>query len=256
MNDLFPFLEEKYQYYNLNFDIQADPIRIPRQFTRLQDIEISGFFAATIAWGNRKAIINSAGQLMTLMDHAPYDFIMNHGKEDLKRLSGFYYRTFNATDLFYFIEFFRWHYSQYDSLEDAFLLSGDAPGTFDMQAALAAFYQHFFSLVTLPFRTQKHIGNVRKNAACKRLNMFLRWMVRSDNVDFGLWKRIPPARLVCPLDVHVSTVARQLGLIRRKPDDWQTASELTATLRQFDSLDPVKYDLVLFSLGIEQKKKM
>lgn len=256
MEDLSHFLEKQYRHYNLHFDIQADPIRIPKQFSVLQDIEISGFLAATIAWGNRTAIIKSAEHLMTLMDHAPYDFIMNHGTKDLKRVENFYYRTFNATDLFYFIEFFQWHYSHYNSLEDAFLLHTTDISQPVMATSLAAFYKHFFSLTELPFRTQKHIGNVRKNAACKRLNMFLRWMVRSDNIDFGLWKRISAADLICPLDVHVSNVARQMGLIHRKADNWQTAVALTEELRKFDRNDPVKYDLVLFSLGIAQKRKL
>lgn len=255
MEQLKDFLEDRYHYYNQHFDIPADPISIPKQFSQKQDIEISAFFAATIAWGNRTSIIKSARYLMELMEYAPYDFIRNHTEQDLQNISQFYYRTFNATDLLYFIAFFKWHYSHHESLEAAFTLHQNSSAHFDIKQSLTHFYTYFFSQIELPFRTQKHIGNVQKNAACKRLNMFLRWMVRKDNIDFGLWQHIPTTALVCPLDVHVSTVARSMGLISRKQDNWLTATELTEQLRLFDVQDPVKYDLVLFSLGIERKQK-
>jgi len=251
--DLRAFLDRKVDEYNRPAFIPADPISIPHMFSKPQDIEIAGFFAAIFSWGNRTTIINKTRELMQLMDNAPHQFILQHKDKDRLKLLGFKHRTFNATDLLYFIEFFRWHYSQHDSLEDAFLRSEDH---------LSGFYRYFFHLdrpvdnpLIAPPRTHKHIASPEKNSSCKRLNMFLRWMVRQDDrgVDFGLWKRITPGRLVCPLDVHVARVARRFSLMTRTQTDWQSALELTDYLIILDPDDPVKYDFALFGLGVMEK---
>jgi uncharacterized protein (TIGR02757 family) len=247
------FLNEQYDYYAKHFNITLDPLSIPKQYTLKQDIEIAGFLASTIAWGNRKAILNSAQTLMQYMDNAPYDFVINHKESDLKKLANFYYRTFNATDLLYFIAFLKTHYSSYDSLESAFTMQIKDVESVDMYDMLYNFHNYFFSLAFAPDRTRKHIGNVKKNSACKRLNMFLRWMVRDSDVDFGIWKSITKDKLICPLDVHVQTIAKSLGVLERKQADWKAAQLLTDTLRKFDASDPVKYDIVLFSLGVERR---
>lgn len=240
------FLDKKVDLYNQPSFIAADPISIPHLFNKKQDIEIAGFFAAIFAWGNRTTIINKAKELMQLMDMAPYEFIRTHNEKDLKRLLGFKHRTFNDTDLLYFVEFFRHHYTRYKSLETAFTIHGT-----NIEAILTGFYHYFFSLEHVPARTNKHIATPERKSTCKRLNMFLRWMVRSDEkgVDFGIWKNISPAQLICPLDLHVARVARQLSILKRKQNDWETALELTGFLRTLDKEDPVKYDFALFGLG-------
>lgn len=243
-------LNAYFDQYNHTDFIVKDPISIPRQFTVQQDIEIAGFIAAILAWGNRTAILNSCNKLMALMDHAPYDFVMNHTEQDLKKLEGFVYRTFNTTDLYYFIAFFQHHYQTNHSLEAAFLKVDDL-STYNMYDALIAFKNYFFSLEYAPDRTKKHIASPIKNSTCKRINMFLRWMVRTDSViDFGIWHQIQPKDLIMPIDVHVSRVARKLGLLEREKDDWKAAVELTNNLKQFDALDPVKYDIALFGAGV------
>ncbi len=259
------FLDAKVAQYNQPGFIENDPISIPHLFTRKQDIEIMGFWAATLSWGQRVTIIKKCKELITLMDGAPYDFIINHQEPDLKRLLSFKHRTFNDVDTLYFIAFFRYHYEHFESLEDAFLppnpLNGEqeanqkAPPLGGWGAGLEAFRSYFFSLPDFPHRTKKHVSSPSQKSTCKRLNMFLRWMVRQDNcgVDFGIWNRIKPADLICPLDLHVDRVARKLLLITRKQTDWQTALELTARLREFDPADPVKYDFALFGLGIEER---
>ena len=251
--ELKDFLDEKALLYNQPGFIPNDPIAIPHQFSVKQDIEISGFFAATLGWGRRSMILNKCRQLMALMDHAPYQFMLQHGEEDLKRLQGFCHRTFNDTDLLYFVHFLSWYYKQHDSLEEAFFL-GMPPDSDSVEPGLKHFHLLFFSLPDAPQRTRKHVATPARNSACKRLNMYLRWMVRQDDkgVDFGLWKKISPAQLVCPCDVHVERVARSLGLISRKDSSWQTAMELTYHLRRFDPQDPVRYDFALFGLGIEE----
>jgi len=278
------FLDRKVDEYNRPAFIDGDPISIPHRFTRLQDVEIMGFFAAVLAWGQRKTIINKCAELIARMDGAPFDFVRNHEESDLKSLLGFRHRTFNDTDLLYFIRFFREHYGRHNSLEDAFLPDsahaefrteylddGLVPETGAMFSssvcylhelskplltvaeALNRFRTYFFSLPDYPPRTRKHISSPSQNSACKRLNMFLRWMVRDDGrgVDFGLWKRLVPSQLICPCDVHVERVARKLGLIQRRQSDWKTACELTENLRQLDPDDPVKYDFALFGMGAE-----
>jgi uncharacterized protein (TIGR02757 family) len=245
-----------------------------------------GFMAAILAWGQRKTIINKCRELINRMDGAPYDFVINHEESDLKSLLGFKHRTFNDTDLLYFVSFFRHHYSRFQSLEDAFIPESanvyrddyldattqlhptgvelTSPACYQSQlklqnisieAKLNYFRSCFFSLPDFPQRTIKHVSSPMQKSTCKRLNMFLRWMVRRDNngVDFGLWTRIKPAELICPCDVHVDRVARKLKLITRKQTDWLTAGELTQKLRSFDPDDPVKYDFALFGLGIEEK---
>ncbi len=252
--ELYHFLEEAHLHYNQPDFIADDPISIPHQFTKAQDIEIMGFWAAVLAWGNRRTIINKCQELITLTDHSPHDFMLNHQVSDLKRFLNFKHRTFNATDALYFIHFFKHHYSQHESLESAFTMSFSEQAP-TVETALSTFHEYFFSLTEYPERTRKHIATPARNSACKRLNMFLRWMVRQDGkgVDFGIWKKIKPAQLVCPCDVHVERVARSLGLLTRKPMDWKTALELTENLRQFDAEDPVKYDFALFGLGVVGK---
>jgi len=211
-----------------------------------------GFWAATLAWGQRVTIIKKCKELIALMDGAPYDFIINHEEPDLKKLLSFKHRTFNDIDTLYFISFFRYHYERFESLEDAFI---PADGDSTVFAGLEKFRSYFFSLPDYPHRTKKHVSSPSQKSTCKRLNMFLRWMVRKDDngVDFGIWNRIKPADLICPLDLHVDRIARKLLLITRKQTDWQTAVELTERLKQFDPADPVKYDFALFGLGIEER---
>ena len=247
------FLDEKVELYNQPGFIGQDPIQIPHQFKKNQDIEIAGFFAATLAWGQRKTIIAKGKELMNLMDNSPHEFILYHKTNDLKRIGSFKHRTFNSTDLLYFISFFKGFYSKHQSLETAFKYQSEKKWT--MEEGIVHFHDLFFSLDHFPSRTQKHIATPARKSACKRINMFLRWMVRNDNkgVDFGIWKRISPAELICPIDLHVERVARKLKLIRRRNVDWQTAVELTNSLKKFDPADPVKYDFALFGLGINEK---
>jgi uncharacterized protein (TIGR02757 family) len=258
------FLNRKMdEFYQPSF-IENDPICVPHQFKRKQDIEIAGFFAAIFSWGNRKTIIQKAKELMQLMDNAPFQFIRDHRERDLKKLTGFKHRTFNTTDLLYFISFLKFHYKRHESLEAAFLKYdfGVQPSKRNSQdripeagsqveAGLSGFYHYFFSLDDTPLRTHKHIASPEKNSTCKRLNMFLRWMVRKDekNIDFGIWQQISPSQLICPVDLHVARVARRFGMVTRKQTDWQTAVDLTGQLRRFDEKDPVKYDFALFGLG-------
>ncbi|MBC6110036.1 TIGR02757 family protein [Pedobacter fastidiosus] len=277
--ELRNFLDQKVEQYNQPNFIANDPVCIPHLFEKKQDIEISGFFAAILAWGQRKTIINKCRELLERMDNAPYDFVLNHSDKDLKGLLGFKHRTFNDTDLLYFIAFFKVHYLQFESLEQAFVpqqsiyqseylqintVSTEVESAsavclseepnFTIEQALNHFRSYFFSLEDFPHRTKKHISSPTQKSTCKRLNMFLRWMVRTDNrgVDFGIWNTIKPKDLICPCDVHVDRVGRLLGLINRKQTDWQTAIELTENLSQFDAQDPVKYDFALFGLGVEK----
>lgn len=253
-NNLKEFLDSKVDYYNQPSFIDADPICIPHQFTKKQDIEIAGFFAAIFAWGNRTTIINKSKELLGLMHNSPHNFILHHNSKDLKKLEGFKHRTFNTTDLLYCIEFLKYHYSRNDSLETAFT-KGLHKKDETIENGLKEFYNYFFSLPHIPERTKKHIASPEKKSSCKRLNMYLRWMVRNDNkgVDFGIWKNISPAQLVIPIDVHVARVAKRLNLLQNNTPDWQAALELTAYLRTLDKHDPVKYDFALFSLGVIEK---
>ena len=277
--ELKNFLDHKVEQYNQPDFITNDPVCIPHLFGKKQDIEIAGFFAAVLAWGQRKTIINKCRELLNRMDNAPHDFVLNHTDDELKRLLNFKHRTFNDTDLLYFISFFKQHYQDFDSLEQAFIPQKDVfrpeylevsnpteeigfasevclSGTlnFSIEQALNYFRQYFFSLEDFPHRTKKHISSPKQKSTCKRLNMFLRWMVRTDlkGVDFGIWNTLKPKDLICPCDVHVDRVGRLLGLINRKQTDWLTAVELTENLKQFDAEDPVKYDFALFGLGVEK----
>jgi uncharacterized protein (TIGR02757 family) len=267
IENLKGFLDSKVAQYNQPDFIKNDPVSIPHLFTQKQDIEIMGFWAATLAWGQRVTIINKCRELITLMDGAPYDFIINHQETDLKKLLHFKHRTFNDIDTLYFISFFRHHYERNESLESAFttplvipsgsegFISPHSQKNDRVEAALNYFRSYFFSLPDYPHRTKKHVSSPSQKSTCKRLNMFLRWMVRKDNhgVDFGIWNQLKPADLIMPCDLHVDRVARKLKLITRKQTDWQTAIELTERLREFDPIDPVKYDFALFGLGIEEK---
>lgn len=248
------FLNNKVALYNNRAFIENDPISIPHGFTKKQDIEIAGFFAAIFSWGNRTTIINKSKELLQLMDNDPHAFCLHHSDNDLKKLQGFKHRTFNATDLLYFISFFKMHYAEHNTLETAFtrwMTQKDKT----VENGLKGFYHYFFSMPDIPDRTRKHIASPEKNSSCKRLNMFLRWMVRSDDkgVDLGIWKHISPSQLICPVDVHVARVAKHLNLMKRQPVDWQTALELTAYLRTLDKADPVKYDFALFGTGVMEK---
>jgi len=252
--ELFELLENRYQLYNQKDFIAQDPISIPHLFSKKQDIEIMGFWAAVLAWGNRRTIINKCKELVKLMDNAPHDFIKNHQEKDRKNFLEFKHRTFNATDTLYFLHFLQNHYQKNGSLETAFsqYLKGEDE---NVENALKGFHNYFFSLPEFPERTRKHIATPARNSACKRLNMFLRWMVRKDakGVDFGIWEEIRPSQLICPCDVHVERVARKLKLIERKVLNWKTAVELTDNLKKFDAKDPVKYDFSLFGLGVFEK---
>ncbi len=254
-NDLKKFLDRKVSEYNNPSFIKDDPVCIPHLFSKKQDIEIGGFFAATFAWGIRKTIINKCKELMQLMGNAPYDFCISHTDNDLKKLEGFCHRTFNDTDLLYFISFFKFHYLKNKSLENAFFNKATLLENNKIESALNYFHSYFFSLQHVPSRTKKHVAKPRKNSTCKRLNMYLRWMVRNDGkgVDFGIWKKISPAELICPVDLHVARVAKKFNLLKRKQVDWQAALELTNALKKFDKDDPVKYDFALFGLGILEK---
>ena len=276
IDNIKSFLDSKVAQYNRPDFIKNDPVCIPHLFTKQQDIEIMGFWAATLAWGQRVTIINKCRELITLMDGAPYDFIINHEEPDLQKLLNFKHRTFNDIDTLYFIAFFRYHYERHNSLEAAFIpnvpvILSDSEESIKRQVTkrpvsdgraeepiekyLNHFRQYFFSLPDFPRRTKKHVSSPSQKSTCKRLNMFLRWMVRKDDcgVDFGIWNHIKPAELIMPCDLHVDRVARKLNLITRKQTDWQTAIELTQRLREFDPTDPVKYDFALFALGIEEK---
>jgi len=250
-SELRDFLNQKVAQYNKPAFIASDPIQIPKQFSERQDIEIAAFFAATIAWGNRASIIKNAQNLMARMGNAPYDFVMNASKSDLKSINGFVHRTFNDIDTHFFIRSLRNIYSKYDSLEPLF-----TPLNVEMNLhhSINRFREVFFE-IPYPQRTSKHVANPQKGSAAKRIHMFLRWMVRRDSngVDFGIWRHIAPSKLSCPLDVHSGNVARKLGLIDRKQNDLKALMELDENLRKLDATDPVKYDFALFGLGVFEK---
>ena len=249
-------LDQKVKQYNHIDFIEKDPISIPHLYTKQQDIEIAAFFAAIFAWGNRTTIIQKSKELLERMDNAPFEYCTQHQVKDLKKLIGFAHRTFNDRDLLYCIAFFKHHYANQKSLETAFFMDQDSGKKVKTVAAgLVNFKNYFFSLEDAPYRTKKHIASPENRSTCKRLNMFLRWMVRKDQhgVDFGLWKAISPADLIIPIDVHVARVSRSFGLISRPQIDWLTALELTEYCRTLDARDPVKYDFALFSLGVTEK---
>ncbi|NPA35312.1 MAG: TIGR02757 family protein [Chlorobi bacterium] len=245
------FLDEKADLYNCLGFIDNDPVSIPHRYTKKQDIEIAGFLASTIAWGRRDLILQKANQLMELMDDAPYDFLINATGDDWSRFGTFYYRTFQPVDALYFLKALRNIYVEYPDMESVFAKGVNAGG---VKAAINYFRELFFSW-SPPERTKKHYANVMKGSAGKRVNMFLRWMVRNDGkgVDFGIWKSISPNELYLPLDVHSGNVARRLGILNRKQSDWKAVEEVTAVLREFDPDDPVKYDFALFGLGVNER---
>jgi uncharacterized protein (TIGR02757 family) len=251
--DIKQFLDRKVDKYNQPSFILDDPISVPHLFSKKQDIEIAGFFAAIFSWGNRTTIIQKSKELMRLMNMSPHEFCLNYNNRDAKRLKEFKHRTFNPDDLFYFMEFFQQHYKESNTLETAFSRWIN-PKDENIENGLNGFKKYFFSLEHLR-RTEKHISSPSQKSTCKRLNMFLRWMVRSDErkVDFGIWRKISTAQLICPIDVHVSRVGRKLNLLKRKQTDWLAALELTNNLKQLDSIDPVKYDFALFGLGALEK---
>lgn len=254
-SDLKAFLEEQVSIYNQTGFIADDPISLPHRYSLKQDIEIVAFWTSILAWGQRKTIINKSTELFALMGDSPYDFILNHTEKDRSRFSLFKHRTFQYTDTLYFLEFLQYHYRQKDSLEDAFLYPGYSTQDFETKSALSYFHEYFFSLDHAPDRTRKHIASPTRNSTCKRLNMYLRWMVRKDKngVDFGIWSRIPMSALMVPLDVHVHRVAIKLGLVDRKQSDWKTVDLIMDTLRMFDAIDPAKYDYALFGLGVNSE---
>ena len=246
--ELKDFLDEKVQLYNHPNFIESDPIQIPHLYSLKEDIEIAGFLSATIAWGNRKMIITNAKKMMQLMGNSPYDFVMNHENHHLEGLENFVHRTFNGTDFQSFIQSLQHIYKNHNGLEAVFSKN---QSTTDLQSSISSFKNVFFEIPHLS-RTEKHISDPVNNSAAKRINMFLRWMVRQDTngVDLGIWKSISPSKLSCPLDVHSGNVARQLGLLSRKQNDGKALAELDENLRKFDPQDPVKYDFALFGLGV------
>jgi uncharacterized protein (TIGR02757 family) len=249
-SELKDFLDEKVVLYNKPDFIDSDPIQIPHLFSRKEDIEIAGFLAATIAWGNRTMIIRNAHRMMELMGNSPYDFVMSYTGADLERLSSFVHRTFNGTDLITFVSALRNIYQNHQGLEQVFLRHAGS----DLQSAIHEFRKVFFE-VEHSSRTMKHVSDPLNNSAAKRINMFLRWMVRQDHcgVDLGIWKNINASALSCPLDVHSGNVARKLGLLSRKQNDAKAVRELDQRLRDMDPDDPVKYDFALFGLGVFEK---
>jgi uncharacterized protein (TIGR02757 family) len=251
LESLHQWLEAKVKEYNHPSFIEADPISVPHRYSRLQDIEIAGFFAAIMSWGQRKTIVSKATELMLLMDDAPYDFMMNHTEKDRKRFSTFRHRTFQPDDVLYLVDVLQRYYKSHQSLEEAFV--SEHNDTYeDTYQALAGFHELMFDQPWVLERTRKHIATPVRKSSCKRLNMFLRWMVRKDDhgVDFGLWNKISPSQLIIPLDLHVGNVARHLKLLERPVNDWQAAKELTEKLKVFDATDPVKYDFALFGAGV------
>ena len=251
-SDLKDFLDEKYSFYASSRFIETDPIQIPRSFSKKEDIEISGFLTATIAWGQRPQIIKSAKRLMQLMDNSPFEFITQASFKDIKGLSAFYYRTFNGIDCIAFLQSLQYIYKHQQSLESVFAQSFIE--TQSVKGAISGF-RSVFTQTEFPSRSFKHISNPMAGSAAKRLNMYLRWMVRSskENVDFGLWKSIPTSALMLPLDVHSGRVARKLGLLIQEQSNWKAVEEVTAKLSILDSSDPVKYDFALFGLGVFEK---
>ncbi|NCA86746.1 MAG: TIGR02757 family protein [Clostridia bacterium] len=249
LTNLKIFLDQKAAQYNSPAFIESDPISVPHLFSRKEDIEIAAFFAATLAWGQRRVAISNARRLMTMMEMAPHDFVLNFTDSDLKPFRQFVHRTFNGTDCEYFLWALKNIYQNHHDLENVFC-EGQGEHV-EVAKALVAFRKRFFALDHPP-RTEKHVANISKNATAKRLNMFLRWMVRRDDngVDFGIWQRISPAQLICPLDVHSGRVARKLGLLPPGADNFVAAINLTGRLRELDANDPVRYDFALFGLGI------
>jgi uncharacterized protein (TIGR02757 family) len=254
LTEIKEFLDEKVKKFNRPSFIETDPVQVPRQFSHKENIEIAAFFTATLAWGNRTAIIKNAVHLMKMMDNRPYEFVLHSSGSELHLLNNFVYRTFNGSDCIYFVQSLRNIYENHGGLQGVFETGFQSGST--VKSALGYFYKVFFEIAGE--RTRKHVASVEGGASAKRLNMFLRWMVRSDDrgVDFGIWKGIPASELMLPLDVHTGNVARKLGILRRKQNDWKAVEEVMEVLRKFDASDPVKYDFALFGLGIFEKRFM
>jgi uncharacterized protein (TIGR02757 family) len=257
MKDLKTYLDIKLKEYNIDEFIETDPIQIPKKYSKKEDIEISGFLTATIAWGNRTSIIKSGKNLMEIMDNSPYDFIINATEKDLKKIQDYKYRTFNSDDCLYFIYALKNIYLNHNGLESVFskpIHKDSKNGVFE---SLIYFRKIFFEQEHF-HRTEKHIANVEKKSAAKRINMFLRWMVRKDDtgIDFGIWNKIKPSQLYLPLDVHTANVGRNLELLKRKQNDWLAVEEITNNRRNFDIADPVKYDYALFGIGAFKNKSI
>jgi uncharacterized protein (TIGR02757 family) len=260
--DLAELLDELHDRYNTPEFIAGDPISIPHRFfdpsaevqPRATDIEIAGFLAATIAWGNRKAIVKSAARMIDMLDGAPHDFVMNASPRELEGVSSYVHRTFNGGDLRSFLLALRHIYNTFGSMGAFF--EGEYRRSGDLRRAISAFRSEFFATPHAP-RCEKHLSSIDRGAACKRTNMFLRWMIRRDDrgVDFGLWRAIPPSALYLPLDVHSGATARSLGLLERRQNDWRAVEEVTARLREFDPSDPARFDFALFGAGIAGELK-
>lgn len=248
------WLDQQVDFYNHPKFIESDPIQVPHQFTKLQDIEIIALWTAILSWGQRPVIIKKANELVALMDGSPHDFVVNHQDSDLKPWLGYKHRTFNANDALYFLHFFKNYYSSNDSLENIFFVPNQNE---NLAEGINNFRKTFFDQPIVIERTKKQISSPTNGSTCKRINMFLRWMVRNDQkrVDFGVWKKIKPSQLLIPLDVHVDRVARNLGLIERKQTDWKTVLELTQNLKTLDPIDPIKYDFALFGIGVNDLRK-
>jgi len=246
--EIIDFLNDKVELYNNPSFIESDPIQIPHKYSLKEDIEISGFLTATIAWGNRKMIIKNALRIMELMGESPYDFIMEHDEADLDRFENFVHRTFNGKDLSFFVKSLKNIYTNHGGIERVFK---DHSSSDSIQPAISEFKKLFFS-IDHPLRTTKHISDPLNNSSAKRINMYLRWLIRNDKkgVDLGIWNSITPSILSCPLDVHSGNVARKLGLLKRKQNDAKALAELDKVLRDMDKMDPVKYDFALFGLGV------
>ncbi len=251
VEELKEFLDEKVEKFNRPEFIASDPIQVPRQFNQKENIEIAAFLAATIAWGNRQAIIKNAFRLITMMENQPHAFITQGVSSDFEKLVSFVHRTFNGQDCIYFMHALKNIYENHGGLETVFKTGYESGGS--IKSALQYFHSVFFEIPGE--RTRKHVANVERGASAKRLNMFLRWLIRNDKkgVDFGLWEGIPASALMLPLDVHTGNVARKLGLLTRKQDNWKAVEEVTNELRKFDPEDPVKYDFALFGLGVFEK---
>lgn len=246
-------LDEKADFYNKSWFIEQDPVSIPHLFTRKEDCEISGFLTATLSWGQRAMILKKSRWLMERMDMQPYAFVTSAGDRELQQLSLFVYRTFNGIDCQYFVSALREIYLHHGGLETVFTNAFVKEKS--VFQALLAFRTLFLSFSPMD-RTGKHVANVMKGSSAKRLNMFLRWMVRTDGiVDLGLWRQMNAAQLMIPLDVHVGRVARQLGLLNRSQDDWKAVEELTLRLRSFRPEDPSYYDYALFGMGVFEKSQ-
>lgn len=252
--ELKAYLDAKVIEYNISDFVEADPISIPHSYTKKQDIEITAFWVSMLSWGLRKTIINKSKELFTLMGDSPYEFIVNHTEEDRSRFEHFKHRTFQYTDTLYFLDYLQRYYRQHESLENAFTqhLTADSD---HVGEAIKGFHDGFFDIDYAPQRTRKHVATPARGSTCKRINMFLRWMVRDSEtgVDFGIWNTLQASQLLMPLDVHVDRVGRKLKLIKRKQRDFQTVLELTAALKKFDPTDPVKYDFALFGVGVMEK---